>query len=818
MIKIEHLFKTYNEGRKNEEKVLKDVSLEFDNTGLVCILGESGSGKTTLLNILGGLDTFSKGTISIDDTVIKRYHPAVIEPIRNERFDYIFQNYYLLGDHTVGYNVKLALNRFDLSEEEKEERVEYVLEMLGMGKYKKKQVSKLSGGQQQRVSIARALVKSPDIILADEPTGNLDEENTLRTMSILKSISKKCLVILVTHERRIANFFADRIIEIRDGEIIRDETNQNAENYERGDDANIYLKEMDMETLESDFADFKVYLEKDQKTDMETDKIRLSLAFKDGKLYIKNHMHYDVILAGEESGVKMLDESRPKLNMEELKKFSYDLPKLKSRGKSELSVKEIWRMALENIRLMGKKQTFVIVVLIATAILLSVTMAEFINTVSVDEESIVKTDSHYLLLDFAKISSLREDGDQYRILEFAWEHLSDDTYGEAFAAPDTNIFLKGKGFAQMENQLQALRNFKYVSKEYLSEEKLLYGRMPQGRNEVVVDIRVINQLIESGGIASSLYDGAKSYIGATLSVATTSDVITIVGISDTGESDVFCSQNLVLGFSAKGYLISNAEELQYELPGEYEDLVLGETEILMREGLYKALGLENNGDEITIGEDTKHTYTIVGTIPDNLGMDYVLSEEGCKNIRDLVIYGLKKCYVYTEDMEAAMEYFKEAGHDYRRAFDLQMEIPYETELEAYREANSVDLDAKYLISVIGVLLSVIMVYFTVKSNAVSRSEELTVYRLLGISKGSILKAYVLEMILMTCYTSLPAVLATSGVIKIIGQIPSLEMGLILPWWSVLLLLAGIYVIHALISILPVYGILSQPPAALAVKD
>ena len=142
MIKIEHLYKTYNPGKKNEEKVLKDVSLEFDRTGLVCLLGESGSGKTTLLNTIGGLDTFSGGTITIDQTTLKGYNPKVMEPIRNDRFDYIFQNYYLLGDHTVGYNVKLALNRFDISEEEKEERVEYVLNMLGMGKYKKKQVNK----------------------------------------------------------------------------------------------------------------------------------------------------------------------------------------------------------------------------------------------------------------------------------------------------------------------------------------------------------------------------------------------------------------------------------------------------------------------------------------------------------------------------------------------------------------------------------------------------------------------------------------------------------------------------------------------------
>lgn len=817
MIKIEHLYKTYNPGRKNEEKVLNDVSLELPNTGLVCLLGESGSGKTTLLNIMGGIDTFSKGTITIDETVMKRYNAAVIEPIRNDRFDYIFQNYYLLKDHTVGYNVKLALNRYSLTEEEKDQRVEYVLNMLGMAKYKKKQVSKLSGGQQQRVSIARALVKSPDIILADEPTGNLDEENTLRTMSILKTISKQCLVVLVTHERRIADFFADRIIEIKDGQIVRDHLNAGSGNYERGDDANIYLKEMELTTLESDLADFKIYTSQGRTPDPETEKIRLSLAIRDGKLYIKNHMHYDVILEGEESGVQMRDEHRPKLDMEEVNKFSYDLPKLKSRGRASLPGREILRMALENIRLMGKKQAFVIAVLIVTAILLSVTLAEYINVATIDEASIVTTDSHYLHLDFAKVSSLRDEADQYRILEFAWEHLDNNPYGTAFAVPDTNIYLVGGGFEQMENLLQYLMDFCYVSKDYLKEESLIMGRMPEKRNEIVVDIRVINRLMESGGVVSTFYGDAESYLGAELMVATTSESVTIVGISDTGQSDIFCGQNLLLGFPTRGFLISSVEELQLELPGEYDSLTLAENEVLIREGLFHAQFM-TIGETIQIGEDTDHTYTVVGTFPDSVGTDYVMSEAGCKNVRDLMIYELKTCMFYTNQMDAATDYFEEAGADYTKSFHLQITTPYQTELEEYRAAHSIDMDAKYLISLISVALSIVMVYFTVKSNAVSRSEELTVYRLLGISKGSILKAYVLEMLFMTSYTSLPSVLLTATVIKLISQIPSLEIQLFFPWWSVLMLLAAIYTVHAIISILPVYGILSKPPATLAVKN
>lgn len=818
MIKVEHLYKTYNEGKKNEEKVLKDVSLEFGRTGLVCLLGESGSGKTTLLNTIGGLDTFSGGTITIDQTTLKGYNPKVMEPIRNDRFDYIFQNYYLLGDHTVAYNVKLALNRFDISEEEKEERVEYVLNMLGMGKYKKKQVSKLSGGQQQRVSIARALVKSPDIILADEPTGNLDEENTLRTMSILKSISKECLVLLVTHERRIADFFADRIIEIRDGEVIRDVENVSADSYERGDDANIYLKEMECKTLANDFANFRIYVEGAEKADLAERGVGLSLAFRDGKLYIKNHMNCDVILEGEESGIHMVDEYRPKFDVEEMEKVAYNLPKLKSKGSANLAFKEILRMALENIRLMGKKQAFVIGVLIATGILLSVVVADFINTVSVDEESIVTTDSHYLYLDFAKVSSLRDEESQMKIMEFAWEHLADNPYGTAFATPTVNLYLQGEGYEQMENLLERLTNYCYVSKDYLDESMLLYGKMPTKRDEVVLDIRVVNQLLKSGGVISSMLEKPENFVGKSLFVATTNVEVEIVGICDSGQSNIYCGQNVLLSFPTGGVSVASIAELQAQCPGEYDDLQLADNEVLMRESMYESSVAISGDNTMTLGDDNTHEYTIVGTFPDSLDANYVMSDQGCINARDVMIYEMKICMFYSNDQEAALSYFEDVKNDYKNHFVLQVSVPHVTQVEAYKEANQVDLDAKYLIALICTVLSLVMVYFTVKSNAVSRIEELTVYRLIGISKKSILQAYVLEMFFMTCYTSLPAVLLTSAAIKIISAIPSLQVELTFPAWAVAALLVAIYLIHSFISILPVYGILSQPPAKLAVKE
>lgn len=813
MIQIKGLHKYYNKGKKSEQHVLNDVSLELANTGLVCILGESGSGKTTLLNIVGGLDTFSEGTVSIEDTEFKKYDPKRMEPIRNDRFDYIFQNYYLLQDYSVAYNVRLALNRFDITEEEKEERVDYVLNMLGMAKYKKKLVSMLSGGQQQRVSIARALVKSPDIILADEPTGNLDEENTLRTMSILKSISKECLVILVTHEKRIAKFFADRIIEICDGRIVRDEDNTSVSSYERSDDSNIYFKEMDCKTLENDFAEFKLYYGKEQ----EQQKISLNLAWKDGKLYIQNNMDCDILLAGQENGVQMLDAERPKLELDEVDKFSYNLSKLPSKGSAHLAPKEIWRMALENIRLMGKKQAFIIVVLLVTAVLLSVTTAELVNTVSVDETSIVSTDSHYLQLKFAKVTSFRIRDQKLKIREFTKEHLRDGLQGETFYVPDINTYLVGYGFTQMENLTQRIENFSYAPLDKMKKDSLLYGSMPEKRDEVVVDRIIIDKLLESSGVTASMYENPESFIGKKLQISGSESGIVISGICDTGEPDIYCGQNVLLGFDVMGYCIASVEELKAEEEEVYQNIKLADDEMLIREGMLESYGY-TVGDYDRIGDDYDHYYSIVGTIPDDLGIDYVLNDSGCQNVRDTLIFEKANCMVYTDDVTAAKKYYESAGKKYKADFKLNISVPYEEELAEYEEAHSVNVDAKKLITGIIVLISLIMVYFMIKSNAMSRSEELTVYRLLGIARGSILKAYILEMVLMTCYTSLPAVLLTSGVLKFISSIPSLQLDMLVPWWSVVLLLAGIYLVHILISILPIYGILSKPPAALAVKE
>lgn len=321
MIKLDNLNKYFNRHKKNEIHVIDNTSLEFDNTGLVCILGESGSGKTTLLNTIGGLDDFSSGSITVDDVTLKKYAARDIELLRNRKYGYIFQNYYLLMDATVEYNIRIALDIFDISDEEAEQRIDYVLEAVDMYKFKNRLVSELSGGQQQRIAIARALVKAPDIIFADEPTGNLDETNTMRIMSIIRKISSKCLVILVTHEIRIAEFFADRILEIRDGRVVSDRKNNTGSGYTMSDDRNIYLGGLLQKDMTLDGCETRFF------TDGSTAWTKITMALVDGKLYVKGDS--SVVYITPDSEMDLIDAKKPEYELEDIENFEYELERVK---------------------------------------------------------------------------------------------------------------------------------------------------------------------------------------------------------------------------------------------------------------------------------------------------------------------------------------------------------------------------------------------------------------------------------------------------------------------------------------------------------
>lgn len=221
MLKLVHIHKDYMVDKK-PFTAIKDLSLEFPDKGVVAILGPSGCGKTTLLNIIGGLDHYTSGDLLINGKSTKDFKDKEWDAYRNRHVGFVFQSYNLIPHMTVAGNVEIAMTLSGVSYSERAKRAQEALDKVGLGTVLKKKPNQLSGGQMQRVAIARALVNKPEIVLADEPTGALDSNTSVQVMDILKSISNETCVILVTHNRELAEQYADRIIEMKDGEVISD--------------------------------------------------------------------------------------------------------------------------------------------------------------------------------------------------------------------------------------------------------------------------------------------------------------------------------------------------------------------------------------------------------------------------------------------------------------------------------------------------------------------------------------------------------------------------------------------------------------------
>jgi len=243
MIKLENIRKSFNRHSPNKNEVLKSVSFTLPNKGLIAIFGKSGSGKTTLLNILGGLTKPDGGTITFNGQKFTK----ISDRLRNREIGFVFQNYYLEKNYKITEIIENQMIISGVTDKKIiEEETKNALELVEMTRFKNKTGDSLSGGQQQRVAIARAIAKKANVILADEPTGNLDSSNTTKVMDILKNISKTRLVVLVTHELSLIEKYADNFIELVDGEVVH-----NLEASEAGAEEENFIKIPETEKLKT---------------------------------------------------------------------------------------------------------------------------------------------------------------------------------------------------------------------------------------------------------------------------------------------------------------------------------------------------------------------------------------------------------------------------------------------------------------------------------------------------------------------------------------------------------------------------------------
>ena len=297
MISIKNADKYFNRRKSSEIHVINHLSLSLPEKGFIAITGRSGCGKTTLLNAIGGLDRLGSGTIEVCGNNIA----ADTDDVRNKLIGYVLQNYCLIPSLTVGENVLSSLRIAGFTDKaESRKRVIAALKNVGMEKFINRYPDALSGGQQQRVAIARAIVKNPAVILADEPTGNLDHANTLAVMDILKEISASRLVVMVTHEVELAEIYCDRIITLSDGRIVSDSETPgtSVSDYKKDDGNTVYLGDLECSSYEIGNITLHYYGETTEK------KAEIRIINHNGVFFLQSN-GIPLKIAGEKNSLKI---------------------------------------------------------------------------------------------------------------------------------------------------------------------------------------------------------------------------------------------------------------------------------------------------------------------------------------------------------------------------------------------------------------------------------------------------------------------------------------------------------------------------------
>ena len=552
MIKLELLNKYFNRHKKNEIHVINNTSLELEDSGLVAFLGASGSGKTTLLNVIGGLDNFNKGSFYIDGVKITKMNYHKMDKIRNLNIGYIFQDYKLLDNLSVYDNVSLVLKMLGLDNKEIKKRVDYVLKTLGIYKYRGRKCFMLSGGERQRVGIARALVKNPKIILADEPTGNLDSKNSIEIMNIIKAISKDRLVILVTHEEKLANFYATRIIKVTDGSITDDYKNNLADELDYRIDNKIYLKDFKNHTkISKEGINLNVYSD-------DAAKIDFNIVLKNGNIYIESSTKEKVELIDNDSNIELLDEHYKKINKEIYEKYEYSLDKISDNV--NYKYKSIYNPITMIVK--GFKKIFSFSILkkilllgfFATGIVILYAVSSITAALKLDDYKFVKYNKNYYVSEQCNVTiPLYKDviansdviyaipGDSLVNLRVTY-----DKYYQSYGYHDT-----------ITASLSSIN--------MISESDLIYGNMPKNSNEVIIDIMVYNTYASTFNHTYVGIKEAKDFIGQTLH--TNVAEYKVVGMTDLSSPSLYTNEDNFIDLLNSGISKGYGEMYDYDISG-----------------------------------------------------------------------------------------------------------------------------------------------------------------------------------------------------------------------------------------------------------
>ncbi len=806
MVRLEHVNKYFNKRKKNQIHVIDNTSLELEQTGMVALLGPSGCGKTTLLNAIGGLDKVHNGNIYINGEKITGRMSGKIDKIRTLNVGYIFQNYNLVENMTVFDNVAIALKMTGVkNQKEIEEKVNYVLEKVGMYRYRNRYADMLSGGERQRVGIARAIVKNPAIIIADEPTGNLDSRNTIEVMNIIRSISQDKLVILVTHEEKLAEFYASRIIRLKDGKIVSDEENIHDDNLDYRMENKVYLKDIkDHKRIRNDLFDIDFY------NDSQTP-IRLNVVVKNGNIYIETKDGSDRIeLVDHNSSMEFIDDHYRELTKEESLDNGFDLEQLSVSGKRKYtSIINPLNMITKGFKRVASYSVLKKILLLgflASAVFITYAVGNIFGVTNITDDEFVKYDKSYLTIVDKNVS-----------VNDYLDYEKDENIDYVLPG-DSMIYLgvKCDDYIQLKDMTMTMSgSLSDAGKLKLSDIK--YGRLPENNKEIVVDKMVLDNTIEYGEAKLAGYAEPADFLDIEIPVNHMADR-KIVGITDSGSPCIYAARSTFINLLYQTPQDEDSamwpDEMAYEDEGSIINYKLVQNDVELEKGewpdeSYEVVINEMYKDEYKIGKEidtkvNKHKLEVVGYYSSSsLPEMYLVNERTTKY--DL-IKKKSNITVCPVDKDAVMTALSEKG--------VNVKDSYQISKEEYLKEQKASIKAAVIMALVVLAISFIEIFLIMRASFLSRIKEVGVYRAIGVKKRDIYKMFFGEIFAITTIASLPGFIGMAYVLKELSEMKYFTDMFLVNGPMIIICLILIYGFNMLFGLLPVFRTMRKRPAAI----
>lgn len=800
MLKLIQVDKYFNRHKKNEIHVIDNTSLELGNTGLVAFLGPSGCGKTTLLNAIGGLDKIGRGKIFIDGKKLPNRVSFKKDKMRVLNIGYIFQDYNLLDNMTVFENVALSLKMIGIKNKSQiQERVNYVLEKVDMYRYRNKPAGMLSGGQRQRVGIARAIVKNPSIIIADEPTGNLDSKNTIEIMNIIKSISKNKLVILVTHERELAEFYASRIISLEDGKVIGDKENNHENELDYRIDNKIYLKDFkSCDTLSKKDNEIRIF------TDAE-EPLRLDIAIKNGNIYIKSLTDRKVELVDENSSLEFIDGHYKKITKKDYENSNFDLSrldnsKIRFRYTSIYNFFTMLKTGFKKVANYSLMKKMLLIGFFVSAMFIVYSISNIFGSTNIRDKNFITINREYIT-----IKTNENKVDDYLILE---QDANVD-----YILPGTSsisILIKNESIYQYQNITSPINGS-------LAAAELINGRIYMGKSisdirDIVIDKMVIDNAMQEPDFKMLNIKNYEDFLGTNIDIANIG-TFKLVGISDTQSPSIYMDKSLFVDIiaNAKGrnYEGNNQSIIDYELAKDNIELKSGRWPTEDYETIvnidYKDFMPENKTIDYKVND---HKLKVVGYYYSRTGANvYYVNNNTIKyqNILDN-----PSMIIYSKNKEATIAYLKQKGYD---AVDS-----YQNNRDEY--IKSIKDSVKQHLIIAGILLAIsfVEIFLMIRASFMSRIKEVGIYRAIGTKKTDIYKMFLGEIIVITTIASLPGYALMGAILNEISKIKYIENLFLIDARVMVLSIILIYGLNIIMGLLPIRNVIRKTPAEILSRN